>query len=282
MRDKKVFVDIIRGYFTAQEVELPAFDRTGLVILQEIAKPDPDMHIIEKQILRDPALTSQLLKIANSPYYRGLQEVTTVRNAIVRLGLSEVTQMVTLLSQKKSFASEDSLTRDYMDQLWVHSVACAMGGKWLAKIIAPGKVNEVFFAGLLHDMGKAFFLHAIHILKKNEQLAVDIPQSYLEEMMNTLHAPLGVKLLTLWNLPTIYCDVAGKHHNDFTEDQDVILTMVSLVNKTLNKCGIGIRHVPDLDLAQTAEAKALALDPSHLKELEQVVQNSLNFIKDNT
>lgn len=282
MIDKKTFVDTIRSYFTSQDVELPPFDRTGLVIQQEMAKPDPDMQIIEKQILRDPALTSQLLKIANSPFYRGLQEITTVRNAIVRLGLSEVTQVVTMLSQKKTFASKDPLTKAYMDQLWVHSVACAMGSKWLAqKLQLSDKINEIFFAGLLHDMGKVFFLYALIILKRDGQLQGDIPGPYLEEIMNALHAPLGVKLLTLWNLPAIYCNVAGKHHQEYKAEQDIILTVVTLVNKVLNKCGIGIRHTPDIDLTSCPEAHALSLDGSDLGDLEQAVKDSLSFIEDN-
>lgn len=281
MTEKKSFIDTIREHVTSGQAELPAFDRTGLVIQQEMAKPEPDMLVIEKQILRDPALTSQLLKVANSSFYRGMQEVTTVRNAIVRLGLSEVSNLVTMLTQKKSFSTTDPFILEYMDQLWLHSVACALGAKWLAKECRlPSKVNETFFAGLLHDIGKAFLLLAIANLKKSGQLSQDIPQTFIEEVLDTLHPVLGAQLLSTWNLPALYCDVAAHHHDPATADQDVVLTMVSLANKVLDKCGIGIRHTPDVDLATSPEATSLDLSEIKVAELELVVEDYVNFIKE--
>jgi HD-like signal output (HDOD) protein len=107
MNEAKSFIEILKEHVSSEKAKLPAFNRTGLAIQQEMARPDPDMQVIEKQILRDPALAGQLLKVANSSFYRGMIEVTTVRNAMVRLGLAEVSNLVTLLTQKQSFTTQD-------------------------------------------------------------------------------------------------------------------------------------------------------------------------------
>jgi putative nucleotidyltransferase with HDIG domain len=281
MNEAKSFIEILKEHVSSEKAQLPAFNRTGLAIQQEMARPDPDMQVIEKQILRDPALCGQLLKVANSAFYRGMVEVTTVRNAMVRLGLSEVSNLVVLLTQKQSFNTQDPFIREYMDQLWVHSVACALGAKWIAKECRlPSKMNEAFFAGLLHDIGKAFLLMAIGDLKKSGQIAENVPQTFIEEVLGTLHQSLGAQLLKSWNLPEIYCTVAEHHHDESMDGQDIVLPIVSLANKVLAKAGIGIMHTPDIDLATSPEAIQLDLSEIKVAELELTVEDYVDFVKD--
>lgn len=279
MNEAKSFIEILMEHVNSDKAQLPPFNRTGLAIQQEMAKPDPDMQVIEKQILRDPAVAGQLLKVANSSFYRGMIEVTTVRNAMVRLGLAEVSNLVTLLTQKQSFSTQDPFIREYMDQLWIHSVACALGAKWIAKECRlPSKMNEAFFAGLLHDIGKAFLLMAISDLKKNGQMDETVPQSFIEEVLETQHQSIGAQLLKTWNLPEIYCTVAEHHHDENMDGQDIVLIMVSLANKVLAKAGIGIMHTPDIDLATSPEAIQLDLSEIKVAELELTMEDYVDFV----
>lgn len=281
MNEAKSFIEILMEHVNSDKAQLPPFNRTGLAIQQEMAKPDPDMQVIEKQILRDPAVAGQLLKVANSSFYRGMIEVTTVRNAMVRLGLAEVSNLVTLLTQKQSFSTQDPFIREYMDQLWIHSVACALGAKWIAKECRlPSKMNEAFFAGLLHDIGKAFLLMAISDLKKNGQLGDTVPQSFIEEVLETQHQSIGAQLLKTWNLPEIYCTVAEHHHDENMDGQDIVLIMVSLANKVLAKAGIGIMHTPDIDLATSPEAIQLDLSEIKVAELELTMEDYVDFVEE--
>ena len=278
---EKSLIEILKDHVISGKAKLPAFDRTGLIIQQEMAKPEPEMQLIEKQIILDPALTSHLLKLANSPFYRGMTEVSTVRNAIVRLGLAEVANLVTMLIQKKTFTTSDPFIQDYMAQLWLHSVACALGAKWIAKECRlPSKMNEAFFAGLLHDIGKAFLLIAVADLKKSGRLDENVPQSFIDEVLDTLHQSLGAQLLKNWNLPEIYCAVAEHHHDESMDGQDIILVMVSLANKVLGKTGIGIVHTPDIDLATSPEAITLDLSEIKVAELELTVEDYVDFVKE--
>lgn len=277
---EKSLIEILKAHIVSGKAQLPAFDRTALVIQQEMAKPEPEMQIIEKQIIRDPALTSQLLKAANSPFYRGTVEVTTVRNAIVRLGLAEVSNLVTMLVQRKTFTSTEPFIKEHMNQLWLHSVVCAMGAKWLARECRlPGLINEAFFAGLLHDIGKAFLLVAIGNLRAGGQMPTDIPQPFIEEVLASLHPAMGAQLLTLWNLPEIYCRVARHHHDATFAEDDTVLIMVSLANKALAKRGIGVPQVPGLDLASSPESALLHLSETTLAELELALENHVIFVR---
>jgi len=127
LQQKKMFLEMINDYLTSDKTQLPAFDMTAFRIQQEIAKEDSDIGLIEKLIINDQALTVQVLKVANSSFYKGRVKGATVRNAITRIGIKEVANIVMLVTQQKSYESKDKFIKINMDKLWRHSMGCAMG-----------------------------------------------------------------------------------------------------------------------------------------------------------
>lgn len=69
----------------------------------EILKPDPDLGLIRKLIRTDPTLTGEILKVANSPYYTGLGEVATIKEAALRLGRDELINIIMQVILKEFF-----------------------------------------------------------------------------------------------------------------------------------------------------------------------------------
>lgn len=270
---------LLSRHISSGQARLPAFDRTGFFVTQEMAKDQPDLRNIEKLILQDPALSAHLLRAANSAYYRGLQEVTTARQAMVRLGLVEVANIVIMLSQRSAFSSEEPFIKEQMHDLWIHSVACAQAAAWLAKETGhPGMVHSAFFAGLLHDIGKAFLLIAVGDLYAQKKFPPGIEPSQFEKAIDDAHPALGARLLTQWDIPAMYADVARRHHDIFFAAEDFLITIVSLANKVLVKNGIGLRMNPDLDLENSFEVAMLGLTQDQLLEIDVVVENYLSFV----
>ena len=79
----EAFVEIVDHHLKSSNVRLPVFSTTALRIQQEITKKDSDIRSIEKMIVRDQSLTAKVLSVANSSFYKGLTQVSTVHNAIV-------------------------------------------------------------------------------------------------------------------------------------------------------------------------------------------------------
>ena len=130
MTAQKSFVEIVKSYVDSDKIQLPVFNAIALKIQREVAKEDPDVSRIEKLITSDQALTSEALKVSNSSFYKGLQQVTSVQNAIVRLGINEVSNIVTLITHKNHFRSKNQLLNNIMQKLWQHSVGCASRGEF--------------------------------------------------------------------------------------------------------------------------------------------------------
>jgi len=278
MAQQESFIEIIDKHLASSKARLPVFNTTALRIQQEIAKPEPDIRLVERLIVSDQSLTAKVLSVSNSSFYKGLNQVSTVRNAIVRLGINEVSNIVMLVTHENNFRSKDPLVHGVMRALWRHSVGCAMGSNWLAKHCGlHGLAHEAFFAGLLHDVGKLFILNVIDELKNSADLDIQPSDALLIEAMDSLHANHGYLLMMRWNLPEKYCDVVRDHHHEQLDSKNMLQILVRLADKACLKLGIGMVKDPALVLGATPEAEALHISEVDLARLEIKLEDSQVF-----
>jgi len=275
MSQQESFIEIIDKQLVSSNARLPVFNATALRIQQEIAKAEPGIRLIEKLIISDQSLTAKVLSVSNSSFYKGLNQIATVRNAIVRLGINEISNIVMLVTHENNFRSKDPFVQVIMRTLWRHSLACAMGSNWLAKKCGlNGMAHEAFFAGLLHDVGKLFILTVIDDLKHSNDIDIQPSDALLVEAMNSLHANHGFLLMGHWNLPEKYCNIVRDHHKEKFNQKDMLQILVRLANKTCLKLGIGMVEDPALVLAATSEAELLHISEVDLAQLEIMLEDS--------
>ncbi len=164
-------------------------------------------------IMRDPTLTTDILKIVNSPFFGAPRQIGSVTQAVVTIGMREVTAVA--LS-----ASVYRMTSDWHSSLerkrfWRHSLEVAIAARMIAEHLRYPHSEEIFVAGLLHDFGmlaleKAFPEQASSIWK---QAARDGHVIELEQNdWGTNHAAVGQFLLGQWFLPESICTAVGWHH----------------------------------------------------------------------
>ena len=261
-------------YIAADTLSLPVFNNAAVRLQMELVKPEPDLRVIEQVITSDQALSSQVLKIANSAFYRGLVEVGTVRAAIIRLGMREIGRIVLMAASEQHFRSRDRTIALVMKKLWQHSVGCAYGTAWLARRRDCGvEQSQAFFAGLFHDVGKLFVLMVIEQIKRKNK-SLKLTDSLLMEAMNRLHAREGSRLLTRWNMPGHLHVIARDHHNAEIDAQNRLLVLVRMANLVCRKLGIGLAEDGSLLLAATPEANLLGLTGTDLAELEGALEDT--------
>lgn len=279
MEKDRSFIDIIEDYVESDRVTLPPFDKTALRIQMEIQKKDVQISKIEKLIIADPAMSSQILKVANSSFFRGLSKVMTIREAIVRMGLDEITRIVLILTQKELYSTKDSFIRNYRNTLWQHALVCALVSQWIAKEADFEELTqEVFFAALMHDIGKLFLITVIEKIKTSKEVPFIPSANVINEIINGQHAEQGYNLLKKWNIPDRYCQVAKEHHYEKFDSSNVPLVILRLVNKTCNKVGVSIGKKDDLANSITAEANFFGFSEIKLAELELQIEDSLKRV----
>lgn len=279
MQSNQSFLEILEDYVESDKVTLPPFDKTALRIQQEIQKPDVKISKIEKLIIADPAMASQILKISNSAFFRGLSKVMTIREAIVRLGLDEITRMIMVLTQKKLYSTEDTFIKNYRNILWQHALVCALTSQWVAREAGFVEITqEVFFASLMHDIGKLFLITVIEQIKKSKAIPFIPSKSVINEIIKGQHAEQGYKLMVKWNLPDLYCQATKEHHGKNFDPKNISLIILSLVNKTCNKVGISINKQKSGAESVSAEANFFGFSEIKLAQLELQIEDSLRRV----
>jgi len=274
------FLDIIDHFIESDKVTLPPFDKTAFKIQQEIQKTDITFSRIEKLISEDPAISSQILKLANSVFFKGLSKAMTVKDATVRLGLDEITRMVLILTQKKLYLTKDTYIKNYRNTLWQHALVCALTSQWVAREARfEDVIQEGFFGALMHDIGKLFLITIIEKIKKSKDVSFLPPEAFINEIIKGQHAEQGYNLLRKWNIPEQYCQVAKKHHDAKFDKDNIPLIILRIVNKTCNKMGISIEEKVDATTSVTAEANFLGFSEIKLAELELQIEDSIKRVR---
>lgn len=274
MQEHGSFVDAIKKKIHEDDVILPVFNSAAMQVQQELVKKEPDMQVFEKIISTDQSLSSLVLQMANSSFYKGLVEVATVRAAIVRLGIREVGRISLLAASKNQFRSKDKKLNVVMRKLWQHSVGCALGVKWLTKRCQLDELERhAFFAGLLHDVGKLLVLMVIEQLKKKNP-TLPVTDALLLEAMASLHTEQGYYLMKLWNMPESYCVIARDHHKADYDKANDMLILVRIANMMCNKIGIGLQKDPTLVVSTTPEIHHFNLSEIDIAEMEIALEDT--------
>ncbi len=272
MTNENSFVAVLKKHIESEQLSLPIFDSVSLRIQMELIKKNPDFRAVEKLIIADQSLSSNLLKIANSVRYRGLVETSTVKAAITRLGMTEIARIISMDINKKIFSSRDPQLNAIMKKLWQHSMGCAFAAGMLSHRLDFGVMqNEAFFAGLFHDIGKLLILKVI-AQKKQKDPSIAVPDQLLLSAMEILHTEHGYLLMQQINMPQMFAVITRDHHLQEFDRTNYLLILVKMANHICHQMGIGLAHDTTIALLETEEAVLLNLGQSDLEE-------AVNFLK---
>lgn len=267
--------ETVRRLLASQPIELPIFHPVALKLQKMLSDYDFTVDEVAQVANEDMSLASQMLKIANSPMYMGRSKVATIKEAVIRLGVQQVINLVIAASQSAAHSSSNPALDHYMKELWLHSHGCALGAKWLANSCGMrGVADETYLAALLHDVGKLYLLKSIERLVTAGVINSMFDDELIMEIFEVMHVEQGCRLMQHWNFPSMYCDVIRDHHSEQWDNVNKMLAIVRLVNLACSRIGLGLKHQPDLVLISTREAEILDITDIQLVELEAILQES--------
>jgi putative nucleotidyltransferase with HDIG domain len=271
-------LDRIGTLIASDKLTLPVFDQIALRMRELAADKNCPVTKVEELITQDQALAAEVLRAANSPFYCGLSTIRTIRTAIVRLGVDQVTRLVCLASQYSKYKARDAQLTAMLQELWRHSSTTALAAQWLAKRLRSEEMEEeCFLGGLLHDIGKLLILRAVDEINHLEGRGVVVSPPLIQEVLVAAHTKLGNDLLRRWNIPEIYCRIALSHHEEEFDGTDLTLAIVRLANDASRKIGTGLDPDPTLVLSSTPEAHILKISDVVLAELEVMLEDHVEM-----
>ena len=263
--------------------DLPPLPQVAAQVLRIVADPDSTADELQKVISTDQALTSQILKIANSAMFGMMREVKTVTQAIMTLGFSTIKSVVIASSAKNLYNRGSSGLQERL--MWEHALATAMAGRAYGKLLRFPRTEEIFLAGLMHDIGKS-----VMGLKFPERYGALVRTVYneqgdsLEMELDTFgfdHTMVGEALLQSWNLARNIEHTVRWHHDPLETPQEdrSLCALVALGNQMALTQKIGIGRPESLTSPTRQALEILELTPEALEGCRETVLQTLELDK---
>jgi len=199
---------------------------------------DPDVSIarLARVIAKDQVLATSILKMANSAAHGAMEEITTVNDAVVRMGTGPVRNVVLAVcftSRLQGANVYGAQGRDLMDH--------AIGTAYLGRLVAERNgedADEAFMCGLLHDLGKLLLLKLSRDFAKYG--APPPSDDEIERVYNERHPEIGAQLMRQWQLPEALAEPVRFHHNPAAAGAHTgHATVAYVANRLAHRYGFG-------------------------------------------
>ncbi|MBM3225106.1 MAG: HDOD domain-containing protein [Candidatus Tectomicrobia bacterium] len=228
-------------------LELPLLPHVANQVLSMSTAEDASTKRLAELIHSDQAIAAHVLQVANSPFYKPRVPIVSLQQAVSRLGLTTLREIVISVSMRsRMFTVPDYQTE--ARELWQHAVQTAAYAKEIARRCRRN-VEGAFLGGLLHDVSKPVLLLALADIQTH--LGEPLTGPVVAAALEAYHTQVGELLASTWTLPPEVCASMVYHHDPSAASAHVesvrVTSMADQLTYTL--------AVPE------ADAEALRSDP---------------------
>ncbi len=222
----------------------PVSDIAGKVMAL-LDDPDCGMSDLSDIIRHEPALTANVLKLANSSYFGLPGKINDAKQAVVYLGMTQVVDLVLLVSCSESFSGSHAGYGLTTGELWKSAVSAAILANDLAE--AKGlKQTSLFFTGaLLRDIGKVVLDQHVKSAIEPIMNRVNIQSMTFREAERQVlgfdHCQVGAKVAENWHFPTpLQCIIRYSHTPFAATGCFLEASIVNMADALCRKMEIGL------------------------------------------
>lgn len=266
-------------YYRQQRARILAIPGITQQLFALARAENPDLVALISTAQRDPAITSELIRLANSPLYRGVERVHSIKEAVVRLGVRE-SLGIALVVASKDLHRPPGGARSH---LWMHLqsevLTAAYGASWLSRRLKRGHPPTVFLAGLFFQVGKLAMLQPLVEATEHQHFPFLVSDSECLQVLNDVHVDIGCELLSQWNMPPAVIDTC----KDFSDPN--LPTTTHFDTQHLVRVFAGIYRQRHEDISdQTRDLtlhslKALRFPPDHIDQLHKECDSLIEKVK---
>lgn len=216
----------------AKVTEVSSLPEITTKIVQLVEDPKASARDMHEIIKRDPALAAKILKVVNSAFYGLPAQIASLDRAIMMLGLSAVKNIALAASLSRMFKADAISAQFAARDVWKHCISVAVASRQLANIAKCPQVDEVFVAGLVHDLG-LIVSQQINAAKLREaaERCYAAPADFCQvetELIGADHATLGGALAGRWRFPPGLRNAIVFHHEPLAMQPEFRRTVATI------------------------------------------------------
>lgn len=222
-------------YIGTQNV--PVFNSTIQAVLKLTTDEKSTCKQLADTILKNPALTTRVIRVANSPYYNRINtRLTNLRRIVLLIGFSKITEICFTLSILDSMV--DNRTRKHVFKITAKSYHAAVQARSIAEIYQVKDPDMVYLAALLYNIGEIAFWS---LSGKSGKLISDLlgqvgisKEKAEENVLGTTFRKLSCGLATEWNLSELLKDALNNPSSSSKEIKSIMYGY-NIAESILNK-----------------------------------------------
>ena len=196
--------------------DLPPMPQVAEKAKKLTADPNISFSDLASLIETDQAIVARVLKMANSAFYGAVGKIASVKQASVVLGLKTLNELLSLACASELLSKSLKGYGLKPDQMWKHSLAVAAGSRFISEKVFPLKADDVFSAGLIHDVGKLILDPYVFERKKIFDKALKKnKKSWFAAERDVLgfdHSETGSAVCQMWRIPREVTTAIRYHH----------------------------------------------------------------------
>lgn len=242
----------------------PPLPSVAMELLTLSNQADARASDVVRLLEQDEMLAGSVMRLVSSPIYSGRSSISTLKEAVVRLGFKVVRDMVFEVALRSGVFDLPEYA-ETIAQVQRHSTVTA----YIARIVCnKSRIDgeHAFICGLLHDVGFAGLLFAIAHFEGTESP----PLEQLWAEVDALHERASGVLVKLWDLPPAMAEVVGHHHHLHTGEFSKVAAAICIADR--------LSHTFGADVVGPANADGAAMPADAVSDLDfEIARGELNL-----
>ena len=255
--EARALENLLVSHFDGHDLSLPPLLHIAETLLPKLVDKDCDMKSIAIGIGEDQVIAAAVLRMANSPLYRGLNRIKTLQPATCRLGLRALRTLLMHESLRSAMFIEKGGNSEWARRIWRRSLASASIMRGVSDFCSVDK-EDAFLIGLLHDIGNVIVLRVV--CRARSTFTYEIDDDTFNYLCHECHQEFGELIADSWSLPPHLKAIISSHHtypaaDDEFREQRLLVHITGMINSLL-----GYAPFAPFDLLESRAVKDLGLD----------------------
>ena len=251
----------LQSELTVGSLEVPLLPQVATEVLSSSLDDQSNAQRLAALIEKDQGLASHIMRVVNSPGFRGSTDIVSLKQAIARLGMERIREIALTISVKSTLFKPGPF-EDLVASAWEFGLTTALWAKEVARQ-SRKNVETAYLCGLLHNVGVPILVNRI------DAMSSDLTQEEVIQISAEMAPTAGAMLIGKWHLPSFVATcITGLSGKSPRPEQSSELSALQVVEASIILASTDVEKAPDPKaLGPLPEFQVLNFYPDDMVEL---------------